>query len=174
MSIKDFIAFLSGHPLATLSVLASVPAAALLWSLIQGKREGSGSPWKYGYAVLVYLACIPGIFSGILVCYSIFFTRENLLAVNALVYFLPLLTMAAALLIIRGRVEFKDIPGFGRLSGLIIMIALSFALALAIDKTRVFLGFFGTIDRFLILVGLVFALIKTGFYLAFGKGRKKV
>jgi hypothetical protein len=172
MSINDLLAELGHRPLVAFAVLASVPLAALLWSLLQGRRSGSESPWKYGYSILVYLACIPGTFAGILVCYALFFTRQNLLAVNAIIYFLPLATMAIALLIVRRRVDFKDVPGFGRLSGLILMIALSFGIALAIDKTRIFLGFFGSIDRLLALVACVFALIKGGFWLAFGRKKR--
>jgi hypothetical protein len=173
MSIKDFIGFLGGHALVTAIALISVPLAAFLWSLVQGKREGGQAPWKYGYSVLVYLACIPGVFAAVLVCYALFFTRQSLLNVNALAYFLPIVAMIATLLIVRDRVGFAALPGFGRLSGLIIMIAVSFVIALAIDKTRIFLGFFGSIDRLFILVAAIFVLLKAGFWLAFGRRKRE-
>jgi hypothetical protein len=173
MSIKDFIGFLGDHALVTAIALVSVPLAAFLWSLVQGKREGARSPWKYGYSVLVYLACIPGVFAAVLVSYALFFTRQSLLNVNALAYFLPIAAMIATLLVVRNRVSFAALPGFGRLSGLIVMIAVSFVIALAIDKTRIFLGFFGTIDRLFILVAAIFILLKAGFWLAFGRRKRE-
>lgn len=173
MSINEFIGFVGKNALVAFLVLISPPALAALWGLIHKRERSGSSPWKYGYSVLVYLACVTGMFAAVLVCYALFFTRQSLLNVNALVYFLPLVSMAATLLIIRGRVGFTELPGFGRLSGLMIMLAVSFVIALAIDRTRIFLGFFGSIDRLFILVGAIFALLKLGFWLAFGK-RKAV
>jgi hypothetical protein len=173
MSINDFIKFIGKHPLASVLALASVPLATFLWGLLHKRGRSSEPPWKYGYSVLVYLACIPGMLSAVLVCYSLFFTHSNLLNANALAYFLPLLTMALTLVMIRGRADFASLPGFGRLSGLMILIAISFALALVIDRTRIFLGFFGSIDRLFILVGIIFGLLQTALWLAFGRRKKK-
>ncbi|HAP42643.1 MAG: hypothetical protein A2087_13820 [Spirochaetes bacterium GWD1_61_31] len=173
MSIRDFLKMLSGHGVVTALVLVAVPLASLVWGLLHRRVRSGQAPWKYGYSALVYLACIPGMLSAVLVAYSVFFTRENLLDADFLTYFLPLLTMAASLLLIRRRVAFAELPGFGRLSGLMILLAVSFALALAIDKTRIFLGFFGSIDRLFILVGVIFVLLKTSLYLTFGKGKAR-
>jgi len=171
MSINDFIDLAGKHALGVLIALASIPAATLVWGFLH-KREKSGrAPWKYGYSAFTYLACVPGMFSAILVCYALFFTHQSLLNANALAYFLPIVSMAATLIIIRGRVTFAELPGFGRLWGLMLLIAVSFALALAIDRTHIFLGFFGSIDRLFILVLGIFALLKLGMWLAFGKRR---
>lgn len=171
MSIRDFIVFLSTHPIVTLVCLGAVPALALVWSLLHRRQSSGQSPWKQGYAVLVYLACIPGMFAAVLVAYTLFFSHENLLDANALAYFLPLATMLATLVVIRRRVAFGELPGFGRLSGLMTLLALSFAAALAIDRTRIFVGFFGSIDRLFLLVGAIFVLLKGSLWLAFGRSR---
>jgi hypothetical protein len=131
------------------------------------KGDGGRSPWRYFYALLVYLACIPGIFASVLTGYALFFHNENLLDVNILVYLLPIATMTATLYLIRNNVEFDRIPGFDRLSGLMIMIAVSFAMALALQKTRIWI-FFGSsiVTLFALALGL-FALLKWGAHMFF-------
>jgi len=47
------------------------------------------------------------------------------------------------------------------------MMACSFALALAIHKTRIFVGFFGSIERLFLLAAGIFALLKWGAYMLF-------
>jgi amino acid transporter len=169
MSINAFIDFMEKYALGAFIALAAIPLMTLVWGLLHKKERSGQAPWKYGYSLFTYLACITGMFAAILVCYALFFTHQSLLNMNALAYFLPLVTMAVTLLIIRGRVSFKELPGFGRLSGLMIMIAVSFALALIIDRTRIFMSFFGTIDHLFILVGAIFVLLKVGFWLSFGR-----
>jgi hypothetical protein len=169
MSINDFIVFVGKHALGAFIALASVPVAALVWGFFHRKEKSGRAPWKFGYSLFTYLACVPGMFSAILVCYALFFTHQSLMHANALAYFLPIACMVATLLIIRSRVSFAELPGFGRLSGLMLLMALSFGLALAIDRTRIFLGFFGSVDRLFVLVLGIFALLKFGMWLAFGK-----
>jgi hypothetical protein len=88
------------------------------------------------------------------------FRNENLLEVNLLVYVLPIISMLVTLIFVRKNVGFDAVPGFERLSGLMILLACSFGLALAIHKTRLFVGFFGSIDRLFLLAAGIFALLK--------------
>jgi hypothetical protein len=104
----------------------------------------------------VYWACLPGVFVAVVVGYMLFFTSENLLDQSVLLYILPPVSMVATLVLIRKNVSFDDVPGFDRLSGLIAVIAVTFALVLAIHKTRLWLVFGGSI---FLLVGSVIALI---------------
>jgi len=107
------------------------------------------------------------MFSAVLTAYSMFFRNENLLEVNLLVYVLPLVSMTVALVFVHKNVGFEAVPGFDRLSGLMILIACSFGLALAIHKTRIFVGFFGSIDRLFLLAAGIFALLKWSGYMLF-------
>jgi len=59
------------------------------------------------------------------------------------------------------------VPGFDRLSGLMVMIGCSFAIALVIQKTRIFIFFGGSIERLFGLAIGVFALLKWGMYMLF-------
>jgi hypothetical protein len=119
------------------------------------------------YSVLVYAVCVPGMLSAVLTAYSLFFRNENLLEVNLLVYVLPLVSMIVTLVFVQKNVGFDAVRGFNRLSGLMILIACSFGLALAIHKTHLFVGFFGSIDRLFLLAAGIFGLLKWSGYMLF-------
>jgi hypothetical protein len=167
MTTREFIEMAGRHWPVLLVLFVVPPVAAWILGFAHGPGNGARSPWKYLYSILVYLACVPGAFAAVLTAYTLFFSHENLLDVNALVYFLPLVSMVVTLVFIRKNVAFDLIPGFDRLSGLMIMIACSFAIALAIQKTRIWIVFGGSIDRLFILAAAVFALLKWGTYMLF-------
>ena len=167
MTTREFIQMAGEHWLVLVGLLAIAPVAACLCSLGHERGNGGTAPWKYFYSVLVYLACVPGTFAAVLTCYTLFFTHENLLDANPLVYFLPIASMVVTLVYIRKVVAFDLIPGFDRLSGLMVMIACSFAIALAIQKTRIWIFFGGSIELLFILAAAVFALLKWGTYMLF-------
>jgi hypothetical protein len=87
--------------------------------------------------------------------------------VNVLVYLLPLVSMVATLVFIRKNVSFDLVPGFDRLSGLMAMIGCSFGIALAIQKTNIWVFFGGSLEKLLLLAAAVFALLKWGTYMLF-------
>ncbi len=149
------------------SVFVARPVAAFVCGLLHGKDNGGRSPWKYIYSVLVYLACVPGIFTSVLCGYILFFTEENLLDVSLLCYILPVISMIVTLIFIRKNVPFDEVPGFDRLSGLMVMIACSFVLALALQKTRIWIFAGVSFEHLLLLAVGVFALLKWGAYMLF-------
>ena len=55
------------------------PLAALLLGRLHGRGGGAASPWRYAYALLVYVICIPGVGAAVVTGYTLFFTHENLL-----------------------------------------------------------------------------------------------
>jgi hypothetical protein len=117
--------------------------------------------------VVVYLVCVPGMLAGVVTAYMLFFTRENLLDINVFVYLLPIVSMVATLLLTRTNVSFDAVPGFDRLSGLMVMIAVSFGIALAIQKTGIFLFFGASIGTLFALAAFVFLLLKWGTFTLF-------
>jgi hypothetical protein len=167
MTTRELIEIAGHHTAILVGLFVAPPLGAWLCGLRHGRGEGAASPWKYAYSVLVYLACIPGLFAGVLTAYTLFISRENLLDVNPLVYFLPIVSMIVTLILIRKNVSFDDVPGFDRLSGLMAMIGCSFALALAIEKMRLWVVFHGSIAWLLLLAAGVFALLKWGTYMLF-------
>jgi len=160
MTIQDLINLLNKHPLVLVTVFCAIPFGAFLSGVLQGDRKCSESKIKYLYSVLIYLSCIPGIFSAVLTAYSLFFLRADLLRVNFLVYILPIISMVATLKIIKRKNSFDDIPGFDRILGLMLMMGVSFVVAFIVYRTVVFIGFIGGLGGLLVVALVVFILLK--------------
>ena len=136
MTLREFFEYLGERPWALLFFFIGIPFAALLAGLI-GRGEGHLSPWKYFYGVLVYLACIPGVFAIALSVYFFLFERRSIMDTNVLMQILPVVSMALTIAIIRGNVSLDQVPGFDRLSGLAMMILAVFVLMFVLDRTRI-------------------------------------
>lgn len=167
MTIQDLIQMAGRHALALLVFFILPPILAWLCGVIHGRGNGANSPWKYIYSVLVYAVCIPGMLSSVLTAYGLFFQKENLLNVNLVVYLLPIVSMIVTLIFIHKTVNFENVPGFDRISGLMVMLGCSFLIALAIDKTRIWIFFGGSIAMLFALAAGIFALLKWGTYMLF-------
>ena len=116
---------LGQHQTLLLCLFAGLPALCLLGFLLpRSVRYKSGTQWLY--SIVIHLSCLPGMFALALMAYQLFFTRENLLDANVLVYFLPPVSMGLTLVLIKQQVSFQMIPGFGRLIGLMGLMGLSF------------------------------------------------
>lgn len=167
MTTRELIVLTGQHPVVLATTFIVPPVAAWVLGRIHGRAQGGAAPWKYFYSVFVYLACVPGMFAGVLTAYTLFISRENLLDVNPLVYFLPVVSMVVTLVFIRKNVSFDEVPGFDRLWGLMVMVGCSFAIALAVQKTNIWIFFGGSIERLFLLAAGVFALLKWGTYRLF-------
>lgn len=160
MTLRDLIVQAGQHPQWLALYFGIIPLLALLLPLFHKKGFGEFGPWNYLYSLLTYLSCIPGLMSAVLVGYSLFFVHENLLDANPLVYFLPLVSMFATLVLIRKQVDFDKLPGFDRLSGLMILIGGAFAIALFISKVFVGIFFGGSLFQLLAIATAIFLLLK--------------
>jgi hypothetical protein len=138
MTLGDFFDWLSTHPFWILSFFIFLPLTAFLaWQF--GKGQGHLSPWKQFYAVLIYLVCIPGIFSVTLSLYLFLFENISILETNIFTQVIPVLSMIATLLFIQKNIDFDDIPGFEKLSGLIFLIGVVLVLLWIVDRTRIWM-----------------------------------
>lgn len=97
----------------------------------------------------------------------LFFTNENLLDQNVLLYIFPPVSMVVTLMLIRKNVSFDDVPGFDRLSGLIAVIAVTFVIILAVQKTRLWLVFGGSIFVLTAIVMGLIGVLQWGLYALF-------
>jgi membrane protein implicated in regulation of membrane protease activity len=167
MTLRDLVQLIGERPLPLAILLGTPPLVAWLTGYFHPREGGGTAPWKYVYALLVYLVSLPGMFAAVLTGYALFVRNDNLLDVNALVYILPIVSMILTLFFIRQNVDFDRVPGFDRLSGLMVMIAVSFALALAIQRTRIWLFFGGSVQTLFFLALGLFALLKWGAYAFF-------
>ncbi|MDQ7782573.1 MAG: hypothetical protein RDU20_06830, partial [Desulfomonilaceae bacterium] len=167
MTVRELLVLASYYPWHLTTYFVVVPVVSGLLVIAHGPGRGDAAPWKYLYSALIHMTCIPGILAAIVTGYSLFFTRENLLDANVLVYILPIASMAVTLIIIRRNVSFDDIPGFDRISGLMILLAVTFVLVLGIQRTRIWLFFGSSILTLIALTAVLFALLKWGTYLLF-------
>ncbi len=169
MSVREFSDWAAQQPVVLLIVFTALPVLAYGLGKAHGRGRGEMTPWKFVYTVLIYLTVVPGTFAGLIVAYTLFFTRGNLLEANLLVTALPIVSMILTLFAMRGNVEFDAVPGFDRLWGLVVMSGMSFFMALVISKTGIRLLFFGTIGTFIMLGIACFALLSWGAHVAFRK-----
>ncbi|MBP6825307.1 MAG: hypothetical protein KA165_02000 [Saprospiraceae bacterium] len=134
MTLRELFDFLSQNPSIILAFFLGIPFTALLAGIF-GKGEGHLSPWKYLYAILIYLVCVPGIFAAALAVYLFLFERGgSVFNVNLLTQVLPVASMILTLGIIRSSASFDYIPGFDKLSSLMLMIAAVFVLMYILDR----------------------------------------
>jgi hypothetical protein len=82
--------------------------------------------------ILVYAVCIPGVFAVTLNIYLFLFERQSVWQANIILQFLPVISMGITLMLIKSKIPFSLIPGFGKISGFLTLIA-------AIDRSDVVL-----------------------------------
>lgn len=173
MTVEEFLMLLSRKKDFILAISLAVPLLCILLRLMHGKYMARFSPWKYIYSILVYIVCIPGMFSLSLVAYTLLFLHDNLLALDIYVYYLPIALMVVTLAIIRKSIHFEDLPGFDKLSGLMIIIGITIFVTLILDRLRVFVIFGGSIFSLFIIGIIIFVLLRYAMRLLFGKSKKK-
>lgn len=137
MTLGEFFEILSNNPAIVLFYFIALPLTALL-AWVFGKKEGHLSPWRYLYSVLVYMSVVPGIFAVTLCIYQFMFERQSIDQISIFTEILPIFSMLLTIWLIRKNVSLDQIPGFGKLSGLIIIIAVVLVIMWILDKTRVF------------------------------------
>jgi hypothetical protein len=99
MTLQQLFDVIGENPTFIIIFFFSLPIISYVMTWITGE-DAYDSPWKYIYSALIYAACIPGIFATLLIAYNMFFMRQSLLQVNLFVYFLPIISMIATLLIL--------------------------------------------------------------------------
>ena len=77
MTLGEFLEYLEHNPLYVILFALMIPITAFLAGIF-GKNEGHLSPWKYLYATLVYMVCIPGIFAITLSIYLFLFEQQSI------------------------------------------------------------------------------------------------
>ncbi|RRB18285.1 hypothetical protein [Larkinella knui] len=138
MTLQDFFDSVSANPAILAIFLLAIPALAFVVNLWAGEKAEEIWRWRFVYATLVYLACIPGIFAFTLNVYLFLFERQSIWRMNLITQVLPVVTMVATLMLIKRKLPFAYIPGFGKLSGFMTLIAAVIGLLWFIDRTRIY------------------------------------
>jgi hypothetical protein len=80
--------------------------------------------------------------------------------------------MVATLVLIRKSVSFDEVPGFDRIGGLMLLIAVTFVILLAIRKTFIGVFFGASVTTLLAFGAFLFALLKWGAYSVFRRSNE--
>jgi len=161
MTLKDFLDLCAANPSIILLYFLCLPMTAFLAGLF-GKGEANISPWKYLYSVLMYLACVPGIFAITLNIYLFLFERQPIMEMDIYAQILPIIIMIFTLLLIRKNTCFEDIPGFNKLGGLLIVIAAVLGIMWFLDKTRIIVFSYMPVYFVFIILAILFIVIRYG------------
>jgi len=155
MTLADLFNKVSEEPIYIILFFIAVPITALLTGWFS-KEEGGNSPWKYLYSTLLYLVCVPGILAVSLAIYLFLFERRSIFDTNILMEIMPIFSMIVTMLIVRKNVDINRIPGFDKLSGLIMMIFSAMAIMWFIDRTRIIVFSYLPIQYLLLIfIGLM-------------------
>lgn len=161
MTLQELFDLLSANPELILFYFIAVPLTAYLANIF-GRGEGHLSPWKYLYCSLVYLAAIPGIFAVILNIYLFLFERQPILQTNIYTQIIPILVMVLTLWLIKRNVPFELIPGFDKLSGLIMITFTLLGLMWILDRTHIFAVTFLPFQYVIILLLVALVVVRIG------------
>ena len=137
MTLGEFFGWASAHSTLLLVYFIGAPVIALLAGLFS-KNEGHLPPWRYLYSILIYMVSLPGIFAVTLSVYFFLFERRSIMDMNLFTQVLPVFSMAVTILLIRRQVDLDLVPGFDKISGLILIIATLMCLMWIIDKTHIY------------------------------------
>ncbi len=137
MTVEQFFSFISQKPALLITYFIALPAIALLlW--LWGEGKGHKPPLNYVYSVLVYLVCVPGILAFTFNIYLFLFERASIYQMNIYTQIFPILSMILTLVFIRKNVEYQYIPGFSRLSTLLLVIGAIMMILWFLHKTHIF------------------------------------
>ena len=171
MSVRDFMVAISNMGIFLLIYFSFLPIAGFIFSFLHKKNYESSKFMKISLSVILFLSCIPGIFSGLVTLYLAIFQKADISRLNVLVYFLPPFSMLVTMILIRKNVRFESIPGFKKIMGVFIFSIAAFIILLILDRLRIYLFFHGSIWLFALLWIVIFLLLKYGTRLIFGKFR---
>lgn len=161
MTLQEFFNLLGENPFYVIAYFALIPITALIAGFM-GKNEGHLTPWNYLYSTLIYLVCIPGIFAITLNVYKFLFERGSIMDLNVYTQILPIISMILTILLIRGNVSLDRVPGFGKLSGMVTMIVVLFAVMWFLEKTRIYVFSYMKIEYFLLLLVVLLIVFRYG------------
>ena len=114
MTVQDIINLLSNKSSTIINYYVVLLLISLLGLLFVKAKEFK-APISYLYTILVYVAVIPGLLSIILVVYNFFFLGQNLITLQIVTYYLPIIAMLVLLLIIKKQFhynKFLDLIGY--------------------------------------------------------------
>lgn len=162
MTLRELFDYLSANPLTVVAYFSLLLITAILAG-IMGKGEGHLSPWKYLYAAIIYLVCVPGIFAASLAVYLFLFEQGgSIYNVNLLTQALPVAAMLITLNVVRQNVAFGYIPGFGKLTDLMMTIFTVFLLMYLLNRLHLVAWVFVPVQWLILIVAGLLLVVRLG------------
>ena len=157
MTLQELFNLIGENPSWVIIYFSLIPLTAILAGYF-GRGEGHLTPWRQLYSVLIYLVSIPGIFAITLSIYFFLFERRSILATDVYNQILPVVSMIGTLLLIKQNVDMDRIPGFGKITGLMLMIFSALAIMWALDRTFIHIVAFTYMPFYYVII-IFFALL---------------
>jgi hypothetical protein len=158
MTLQQLFDWIQMQPMVVVYYYLVILALTVLASQF-AKEEAHLAPWNMFYAVIIYLVCIPGIFAVTLSIYFFLFEKRSIMDTELILQVLPVFMMIVILLLIRKTIDFDLIPGFDKISNLILIIAVLLSLMWIIDRTHLYaISFVPFYLVFIIIIGGIFAM----------------
>lgn len=171
MTLQELFDQIAARPLWIVFYFFIIPVIALLADRFDEER-GHTAPWSYLYATLIFAVSVPGIFAVTFDVYMFLFEKRSIFQTDILTQILPILSMIVTLLIISRNVDLDYVPGFDRLSGLMMVLATVMTLMWIADRTRIFVFTYLPFQYVaLIFVGLLI-LLRFGVSRVFGRSER--
>lgn len=160
MHLNELIVFLTQDKMALGVYFLLIPVCTLLLSKVAIGAKAEEAPYRYLYSILIYAICIPGVFSGTIWGYSMFFEQHALTDLNIFVYYLPLAAMLGTIGLLYKKVSIRALPWFGELYELLLLIAIAFGTLLLLMKSE--LVPFSALWQLLVFFMAFFSILKLG------------
>lgn len=159
MTLEHLIEYFTKDSMAVLLFFMILP---ILVVILNGAAAGQGNstPYDKMYSIIVYVVSVPGILSITVWMYSMFFEHKSLWKLDPFVYYLPVASMAACLILIKKNARFKDLPWFGEFYELMILIFVTFMSILMIMELDIL--HFKAIWQVALVFIFLFGLLKVG------------
>jgi hypothetical protein len=161
MTLQQLFQRIGENPNFLLFYFLIIPIAAVIAGVL-GKGEGHLSPWKYLYATLIYLVCVPGIFAVTLNVYFFLFERGDVMQTDIYIQILPVVIMLLTIFVIRRNVDLSILPGFDKISGLWFMLFATMFLMWLLEKIRIVVFSYLPFQYLIGIFAILFALIYLG------------
>jgi len=166
MTTQDLIDWFANHQNHVLAYFGIVLLLAIVVSAMVNKDTISNL--KYVLSALVFAVTVPGILAILLTLYNVLFLGTNLLNVNLVSYLLPVVAMVCTLLVLNRKVKMAQLPGFSKLTSLVVMISIAFIIIFILQRTYFGVLIFGGFAQVL----MVFAALMVVLTLAWKKFSK--
>lgn len=160
MTLEELFGQISFNPEPVVVYFTMLPLLALSTGFIAGKNTLQ-KPYPIIFSGLVYAVTIPGLLAVIFIINDIS-SGYGWRKLDVWMQVVPVVSMILTYILISRFIPMKEVPGFKRLSGLLMVAGAATLILLLFSKTRIFVVFMGSFWHLLLLFAILFVVIKFG------------